>query len=97
MKMVVIEDNIVKLFKNSKETWGIDLIALNESLGQVNIKRVIFQVDSFSSLLFVIVLKPLLIILNEIDLEYVTSANQEWKHLLFMDDLRDNWIRLSRP
>ena len=95
--MVVIEDNIVKLFKNSKETWGIDLITLNESLGQVNIKRVIFQVDSFSSLLFVIVLKPLLIILNEIDLKYVTSANQELKHLLFMDNLRDNWIPLSRP
>ena len=95
--MVVIEDNIVKLFKNSKETWGIDLIALNESLGQINIKRVIFQVDSFSSLLFVIVLKPLLIILNEIDLKYVTSANQELKHLLFMDNLRENWIPLSRP
>ena len=95
--MVVIEDNIVKLFKNSKETWGIDLITLNESLGQVNIKRVIFQVDSFSSLLFVIVLKPLLIILNEIDFEYVTSANQELEHLLFMDNLRDNWIPLSRP
>ena len=95
--MVVVEDNIVKLFKNSKETWGIDLITLNESLGQVNIKRVIFQVDSFSSLLFVIVLKPLLIILNEIDFEYVTSANQELKHLLFMDNLRDNWIPLSRP
>ena len=37
---------------------------------------------------FVVVLIPLSIILNEIDLGYVTSRNQKLDHLLFMNDLK---------
>ena len=88
MKMVGIADNIVNLFENSKETWRTELIACNESLGEVDIRRGIFQGDSFSPLLFVVVLIPLSIILNETDLGYVTSRNQKLNHLLFMDDLK---------
>ena len=39
-------------------------------------------------MLFVAVLIPLSIILNETDLGYVTSRNQKLNHLLFMDDLK---------
>ena len=39
-------------------------------------------------MLFVVVLIPLSIILNETDLGYITSRNQELSHLLFMDDLK---------
>ena len=39
-------------------------------------------------MLFVVVLIPLSIILNETDLGYVTSRNQKLDHLLFMDDLK---------
>ena len=88
MKMVGIADNIVNLFENSKETWGTELITCNEGLGEVDIWRGIFQGDSFSPLPFVVVLIPLLIILNETDLGYVTSRNQKLNHLLFMDDLK---------
>ena len=88
MKMVRIADNIVNLFENSKETWRIELIACNESLGEVHIRRGIFKGDSFSPLLFVVVLIPLSIILNETDLGYVTGRNQKLNHLLFMDDLK---------
>ena len=42
MKMVGITDNIVKLFKNRKETWRTELTACNESLGEVDIIRGIF-------------------------------------------------------
>ena len=87
MKMVGIADNIVNLFENSKETWRTELIACNESLGEVDIRRGIFQGDSFSPLLFVVVLIPLSIILNETDFGYVASRNQKLNHLLFMDDL----------
>ena len=52
MKMVGIADNMMKLFENSKETWRTELIACNESLGEVDITRGIFQGDSFSPLLF---------------------------------------------
>ena len=88
MKMVGIADNIVNLFGNSKETRRTELIACNESLREVNIRRGVFQGDSFSPLLFVVVLIPLSIILNETDLRYVASRNQKVNHLLFMDDLK---------
>ena len=88
MKMVRIADNIVNLFENSKETWRTELIACNESLGEVNIRRRIFQGHSFSLLLFVVVLIPLSIILNKADLGYVTSRSQKLNNLLFMDDLK---------
>ena len=51
--------SIVNLFENSKETWRTEVIACNESLGEVDIRRGIFQGDSFSLLLFVVVLIPL--------------------------------------
>ena len=88
MKMVGIADNIVNLFENSKKTWRTELTAYNESLGEVNMRRGIFQGYSFSPLLFVVVLIPLSIILNEIDLGYVTSRNQKLDLLLFMDGLK---------
>ena len=88
IKMVGIADNIVNLFENSKKTWRIKIIACDENLGEVDIRRGIFQGDSFSPLFFVIVLISLSIILNETDLGYVTSRNQKLNHLLFMDDLK---------
>ena len=87
MKMVGIANNMVNLFENSKETWRTELIACNENLGKVEIRRGIFQGDSFSLLLFVVVLIPLSVFLNEAGLGYVTSRNQKLNDLLFMDDL----------
>ena len=59
MVHVGIADIIVNLFENSKETWRTEVIACNESLGEADIRRGIFQGDSFSLLLFVVVLIPL--------------------------------------
>ena len=87
MKMVGIANNMVNLFENSKETWRTELIACNENLGKVEIRRGIFQGDSFSLLLFVVVLIPLSVFLNEAGLGYVASRNQKLNDLLFMDDL----------
>ena len=39
-------------------------------------------------MLFVVVLIPLSIILNETDLGYLTSRNQQLNHLPFMEDLK---------
>ena len=88
IKMVGIADNIVNLFKNSNKMWRAKLIAYNESLGKVDFRKEIFWQDFFSPLLFVVVLIPLLITLNEIDLGYVTSQNQKFDNPLFMDDLK---------
>ena len=66
-------------------------------------RRRIFQGDSFSTLLFVIVLIPLSMILHETDLRYATSQNQKLNNLLFLDDLmlyakrERELVHLSRP
>ena len=54
IKMVGITDNIVNLFENSKETWRTELVACNESLGEVYFKKGIFQGDSFHLCFFVV-------------------------------------------
>ena len=43
MKMVEMADNIVNLLENSKDTWRTELTACNESPGEVDITRWIFQ------------------------------------------------------
>ena len=88
MKIVGIADNIVNLFENSKETWITKRIACNKILGKVDIRRGSFQRDSFSPLLFVVIVIPLPIILNETDLRYITSRNHKLNYLLFMYDLK---------
>ena len=52
MKVAGIRDNMMNLFENSKEAWRAELTACNESLGEVDIRREIFQGDSFSPLVF---------------------------------------------
>ena len=81
IKMVEITHNVVTVFENSKETWKTVLVACNESLVEVVVRRGIFHGDSFSPLFFVIVLIPSLGILNETDLGYVTSRNQKLENL----------------
>ena len=88
MKMVGIAENFLNLLENRKKTWKAELTACNQSLLGVDIRKGIFQVDSFSPLLFVVVLMPLSIILNETDLRYVTSRNQKLNQLSFMDNLK---------
>ena len=68
MKMVGITDNIVNFFENNKETWRTELTACIESLGEVDIRKWAFQGNSFSPLLFVVVLITSSIILNETNL-----------------------------
>ena len=87
MKMVGIADNIMNLFENGKEKWRTELITCNETLGEVDIKRGIFQDNYFSPLLFLVVLILVSVMLNETDLRYVTRQNQKL-NLLFMDDLK---------
>ena len=52
--MVGIADNTVDLIENSKETRRTELTACNESLGEFDIRRGIFQGSSVLPLLFVI-------------------------------------------
>ena len=49
-----VAENIKTLFVNSTEKWRVMLCAGNSELGEVDIKRGIFQGDSLSPLVFVL-------------------------------------------
>ena len=69
--------------------WSAELTYGSESLGDVGIKRGIFQGDSLSSLLFVACLIPLTYVLRRCAAGYEFSSNgSKINHLLFMDDLK---------
>ena len=59
----------------------------NSELGEVKIKRGIFQGDSLSPLVFVLALILLSLILRKAKAAYEFSENKEKINLLFMDDL----------
>ena len=74
---------------NIMEKWKVMLCSRNYELGEVAIKRGIFQGDSLSPLLFVLTLIPLSLILGKARAEYEFSVSREKiNHLLFMDDLK---------
>ena len=87
-KMVGIADNILSLLECSMPQWKTQLTCNGDMLGEVKIKRGIFQGDSFSPLLFIIVLIPLSLILNETQIGYNIAGHDKINHLLFMDDLK---------
>ena len=73
----------------SVQQWRLSLTANGEDLGEVNVKRGIFQGDSLSPLLFVLSMVPLSLILKKVNACY-KWGKKEYKlnHLLFMDDLK---------
>ena len=86
-----VADNIKNLVVNSMRNWGTVLTSNGENLGKVEIKRGIFQGDSFSPLLFVMAMIPLTIILRKVEAGFRFSGTRDKvNHLLFMDDLNDN-------
>ena len=71
------------------EKWKAMLCSGNFELGEVEIKRGIFQGDSLSPLVFVLALIPLSLILRKVKAAYGFSESKEKiNHLLFMDDLK---------
>ena len=65
------------------------MTANGEMLGEVDIRREIFQGDSLSPLLFIIAMIPLSILLKKEKLGYHFGTDGNLiNHLLFMDDLK---------
>ena len=64
-------------------------MANGEDLGEVNVKRGIFQGDSLSPLLFVLSIVSLSLILKKVKVCYKWRTKKyKLKHLLFLDDLQ---------
>ena len=60
-----------------------------KDLGELSIRRLIFQGDSLFPLLFVITMLPFSSVLNELGAGYQLSKEEgKMTHLLFMDDLK---------
>ena len=89
MEMFGIAENVRNLLKTSMEQWKLSLTGNGEDLGEVNVKRGIFQGDSLSPLLFVLSMVPLSLILRKIN-AYYKWGKKDYKlnHLLYMDDLK---------
>ena len=76
-----------KLLTKSMKNWRTELSSGGNVLGEVHIKRGIFQGDSLSPLLFVIAMIPLSLILRKSRFAYEFNGERK-NHLMFMDDLK---------
>ena len=84
-----VNEEIRRIVKESMKSWKVELTYGNDVLGEVKIERGIFQGDSLSPLLFVIILIPLTHILRKASPGYeFASSKEKIDHLLFMDDLK---------
>ena len=89
LQLTGVAKNIQRLVGASMKNWRTTLMSNGQNLGNVNIRRGIFQEDSLSLLLFVACLIPLSVILRKTQGKYQLSKEGESiNHLLFMDDLK---------
>ena len=87
--MIKVAKNIENLLRGSMPGWRTELTANGEMLGEVEIRRGIFQGDSLSPLLFVVAMIPLTSLLKREAMGYkFGSQGRKINHLLFMDDLK---------
>ena len=89
MEMFGITEKLRMFLQKRMQQWKLSLTANGEDLGEVNVKRGIFQGDSLSPLLFVLSMVPLSLIFKKVNTCY-KWGKKEYKlnHLLFMNDLK---------
>ena len=79
------------------EKWKVMLCSENSELGEVEIKRGIFQGDSLSTLVFVLALIPLSLILRKAKAAYQFSESKEkiifylWMFWSCIVEVRKDW------
>ena len=89
LHMMKVAGNVSELLERSMGQWKTVLTANGEVLGEVEIRRGIFQGDSLSPLLFIMVMIPLSILLKREGMGYPFGCDGKLlNHLLFMDDLK---------
>ena len=87
--LIKVAKNIEELLVRSMSDWKTVLTANGKILGEVDIRRGIFQGDTLSPLLFVVAMIPLTLLLRKENMGYrFGETKQKINHLLFMDDLK---------
>ena len=89
LEMVGAAKKIISTISNSMVNWKTVLTSAGTVLGQVDIKRGIFQGRSLSPLLFIVIMLPLTLVLRRMRAGYRLAKDMTpINHLLFMDDLK---------
>ena len=87
--LIKVAQNIEDLLKRSMGDWRTVLTSGGEELGEVRIRRGIFQGDTLSPLLFVVAMIPLTLLLRKERMGFkFGEEGKKVNHLLFMDDLK---------
>ena len=87
--MVGAAKNMISIISNCFVNWKTVLTSGGAEIGQVVIRRGIFQGDSLSPLSFIVVMLPLTQVLRKIKAGYkMAKGMRSSDHLLFMDDLK---------
>ena len=73
-------------------SWKTGLTLCDQILGEVEINREIFQGDSLSCLLFMLLLNPLTLVLRRLKPGYEWGSRKfNTNHFQFMDDFQTVW------
>ena len=89
MEMFGVAINMRRFISGNMKQWNTELMSGDQRLGNVRIRRGIFQGDSLSPLLFVLAMIPLTLMLRKTKIFYqLKKGGEKINHLLFMDDLK---------
>ena len=93
LKMYKILDEVINFIEKTMNTWRVELTAGGRSWTETKIRRVIFQGDALSPLIF----KIATLLLNHILRKCRAGWHETINHLMYMDDIklfaknRNNW------
>ena len=84
LEVVGINKKIQRLLVESMKSWRVELKTGEENLGEVNIRRGIFQGDSLSPLLLVVCLLPLTHVLTDVHQDIISQATDKKLTIYFL-------------
>ena len=87
LEMVRAAKNMISVISNSMANWKTVLTSGGMALGQVDIRRGIFQGDSLSPLVFIVIMLPLTLVVRKMRAGY-KMAKEPINQILFMVDLK---------